>query len=108
MSDVVFQYVTAPDKETAAQIAKALVSEKLAACVNINQPMESIYEWRGKLEQETEVSMLVKTTSDKAVQCQSRIVDLHPYETPCVAALLVDEKASHEPFLQWIKKQTTA
>jgi periplasmic divalent cation tolerance protein len=108
MTPVVFLYVTAPNAETAARIARALVEEKLAACINIHAEMRSIYEWEGKVEIGLETPMIVKTTAAAAPMARDRIMALHPYGEPCVAALPVAEEGSSASFLDWIRKATKA
>ena len=106
MSDIVFLYVTAPDAQTARTIAGRLVSERHAACVNILPETRSIYEWEGKLEETAETPFLVKTTQTAAPAACARIKALHPYETPCIAALPVAREGSSAAFLDWIADNT--
>ncbi len=101
MGDVTLLYSTAPDAATAQKIANALVTEKLAACVNILAPMTSVYEWDGALEHSGETPLIVKTADGSAAK--DRIVALHPYDCPCVIALKIDEAASLAPFLEWVR-----
>ena len=101
MADVTLLYSTAPDVETAQKIADTLVTEKLAACVNILAPMTSVYEWDGALEHAGETPMIVKTANSSAAK--DRIIALHPYDCPCVIALNIDEAASSAPFLEWVR-----
>lgn len=108
MSDIVFLYVTAPDAETARAIADSLVRERRAACVNILTESRSIYEWEGKIEEATETPFLVKTTRANAAGAAERIKALHPYDTPCVAALPVLRDGSSAAFLDWIEENTGA
>ncbi len=108
MSDVVFLYVTAPNSETAARIARALVEEKLAACVNIHGEMRSIYSWEGKVEIGLETPLIVKTTNAAAEAACDRILALHPHDEPCVAALPVSAHGSSASFLNWVKEATKA
>ena len=108
MTAVVFLYVTAPNAETAARIARALVEEKLAACVNIHAEMRSVYEWEGKVELGLETPMIVKTTAAAAPAARDRILALHPYAEPCVAALPVAEDGSSASFLAWVRTATKA
>ncbi|MHA7872082.1 MAG: divalent-cation tolerance protein CutA [Hyphococcus sp.] len=103
---IVFLYVTAPNAETAARIGRALVKEKLAACVNIHGEMRSIYEWDGKVELQLETPIFVKTTAAAAERAKTRILELHPYDEPCVAALPVLREGSSAPFLDWIASAT--
>jgi periplasmic divalent cation tolerance protein len=108
MTDFVFLYVTAPNAETAARISRALIEEKLAACVNIHSEMRSIYEWEGRVEIQLETPMFVKTTASGAGKARDRILDLHPHEEPCVAAIPILREGSSEAFLDWIAKTTKA
>jgi len=106
MADIVFLYVTAPNAETAARIARALVEEKLAACVNIHGEAHSIYEWEGQTQMQPETPLIVKTTAAAAGAARDRIVALHPFDEPCVAALPVAREGSSAPFLDWIASAT--
>ena len=108
MSEIVFLYVTAPNSETAARIARTLVEEKLAACVNIHGEMRSVYQWDGRIEIGLETPMIVKTTTKTAPAARDRILALHPHEVPCVAAIPVSEEGSSTSFLDWIRKATSA
>ncbi|GJL92376.1 divalent-cation tolerance protein CutA [Hyphococcus sp.] len=102
MSGIVFLYVTTPNSETAARIARALVEEKLAACVNIHAEMRSIYEWEGKVEIGLETPLIVKTTASAANAARDRILALHPYGEPCIAALPIAAGGSSRGFLDWV------
>ena len=94
-------YSTWPDKDAAAQCARALVEERLAACANILGGMTSIYRWENKVETADEFVMIIKTTKSAAPAAVARIVALHPYDTPVVAHLPV-EADSAEGFLRWL------
>jgi periplasmic divalent cation tolerance protein len=108
MADIVFLYVTAPNAEVAAQIARTLVEEQRAACVNIFGEMRSVYRWRDAVEMQLETPMIVKTTKDAAPAARDRILALHPYDEPCIAALPVARDGSSAPFLDWIAEATNA
>lgn len=108
MTDIVFLYVTAPNAETAARIARTLIEEKRAACVNIHGEMRAVYAWEGRVEIQLETPMIVKTTAAAAAAAKDRIIALHPYDEPCVAALPVRRDGSSEPFLDWIAAATKA
>lgn len=105
-SAVVFLYVTAPNAETAARIARALVEEKLAACANIHGEMRSLYEWEGKVELKLETPIFVKTSAAAADKARDRIIELHPHEEPCVAAIPIQTQGSSASFLDWITQTT--
>ncbi len=100
----VLVYSTAGDREEAKRIARRLIEEGLAACVNI-WPIESVYEWEGEVEEDEEVALLVKTTAEKAERVVRRIVELHSYDVPAV--LVVPVLGGHEEFLEWIKEQVS-
>lgn len=106
MTDIVFLYCTAPDAESAGVIAEALIEEKLAACVNIHAPVRSIYRWEDAVEDAAETPFIVKTSQDAAPAAAERIISLHPYDTPCVAALPIERAGSSPAFLDWIRAST--
>ncbi|MEM8773093.1 MAG: divalent-cation tolerance protein CutA [Pseudomonadota bacterium] len=108
MTDIVMLYCTAPDTHTAESISNALVEEKLAACVNILPVMTSVYAWEGKVEKAGEAVFIVKTAISIADAARDRIVELHPYDCPCVIALPSIAAASFGPFLNWVKTATNA
>jgi len=107
-SHCVFLYVTAPNAEIAARIARALVEEKLAACVNIHGEMRSLYEWNGNVELKQETPLFVKTTTIMAEKARDRIMVLHPHETPCIAALPIQQEGSSQAFLNWVASTTNS
>lgn len=89
-----------PDPATAERIARALVDERLAACVNLLPGVRSVYRWRGAVEEANEVLLLAKTMRDALPALQARLVALHPYELP---ELLAVEAAGGLPaYLGWI------
>lgn len=89
MSQNLFQIVltTCPDKLSAERIAQALVEEGLAACVNILPPMQSIYRWKGKVEQAREQLLIIKSSCARFAAIRERIQALHPYELPEIIAV---------------------
>lgn len=103
MTDTMVVFCTAPDAETAARIARTLVEERVAACGNIVPGLRSIYRWEGKVCDEAEVLLVLKTPRDAVERLRSRIVELHPYTCPEVLALPVE--AGHGPYLQWVRDQ---
>lgn len=90
----------APNIENAKLIAHKLVKEKLAACVNLFNDITSIYEWEGNIEEETEVTILIKTKLDLVDKIENRILELHPYETPEIIQLNVP--ASNSKYYDWL------
>ena len=100
MTEFVVVLVTAPDEAVAAEIARALVEERLAACVNILSGMRSIYRWQGNVEDEREALMLIKTHRERFAELQSRVKALHPYSVPEVIALPI--VAGSPDYLAWL------
>lgn len=93
---------TCPDRDTARQIAAALVEEKLAACVNILDGVESVYRWQGKVESAQETLLVIKTTQTAFTMLRDRIVSLHPYELPEVVAVPIVDGL--DAYLNWISQ----
>ncbi|QYK00956.1 divalent-cation tolerance protein CutA [Shewanella psychrotolerans] len=95
---------TCPDKEIAGNIARALVSAKLAACVQISSPVISVYSWQDELCQEPEFSLQIKCHSQHYNEIAKLILSMHPYDVPELIAL---EIANGSPaYLDWIKETT--
>lgn len=97
-------YVTAPSLETAGALARTLVSERLAGCVNLLPGMKSIYAWEGRMEEADEVVLIIKTTVDRWPELERRVRELHPYETPCILGF--DADAAGVAFGRWIRDAT--
>lgn len=105
MASVCLIYVTCENNEAARRIGKRLVESRLAACVNIIDGMNSIYRWEGKLQDDRETVLIVKTTQDLADQVVAELKSLHGYECPCVLKIPIE--GGNEDFLTWIEKQVT-
>lgn len=97
-------YVTAADADEAADIGRALVEERLAACANVLGPIRSFYWWDGAVQKGDEVALIVKTRRDLTHQATQRIKALHSYSCPCVVALDID--GGNADYLRWIIKET--
>ncbi|HRO27147.1 MAG TPA: divalent-cation tolerance protein CutA [Luteimonas sp.] len=95
---------TCPDAATAQRIARTLVEERLAACVNLLPGVSSVYRWQGAVEQADEVLLLAKTARDRLDALTARVVALHPYELPEVVA--VDITGGLPEYLAWIAGET--
>lgn len=89
----------------AARIARVVVEEGLAACVNL-WPVQSTYRWDGGLVEDAETTLCLKTAADRADALRSRLVALHPYEVPEVLVLDVDAAASHPAYVAWVRAST--
>jgi len=91
---------TFPDLEQAKQVAKTIVTNKLAACINILPKMTSIYQWQGNLEEGEELMLVIKTEVDCIDKLQKTILEMHPYELPEI--VVVPIVGGHTPYLDWI------
>jgi len=92
---------TCPDAGAAQRLAHALVSERLAACVNILPVAQSVYLWKGKVESAAEQLLIIKSMSRAYRSIQKRILELHPYELPEVIAVPVTD--GFPDYLSWIR-----
>lgn len=92
---------TCPDEATAARIAAAVVGEGLAACVNRVSGVHSTYLWDGRLHDDAEILLIMKTTVERLGELQARLTELHPYELPELVALPVS--GGNEPYLDWVR-----
>lgn len=95
---------TMPDMASAEQLAKALVDQSLAACVNILPAMQSIYRWQGKQQQETEHQLIIKTRASRYQAIENFIKDNHPYELPEIIGLPVEHGLQR--YLDWVTETT--
>jgi periplasmic divalent cation tolerance protein len=103
-SDAIVVLVTVPTAERAAEIARALVEERLAACGNVVPGLRSIYRWEGRVQEDDEVLLLLKTTRGRFEALRDRVLALHPYDVPEVIALPVE--AGSAAYLGWIAAET--
>lgn len=97
-------YVTAANRDEALKLARTVVSERLAACANLLGPITSVYWWDGKLNEDEEVALVLKTRADLVEKLTARIRELHSYECPCVVALPIE--GGNPAFLEWINTET--
>jgi len=104
MTDALLVFTTLPSADKAAELAKALVEERLAACANLLPAIRSIYRWQGKLQDENEVLLLLKTRAEHLERLKLRILELHPYEVPEVLAVPVE--SGYQPYLEWLAGET--
>jgi periplasmic divalent cation tolerance protein len=101
-----FIYMTIGNKAEARKIGTELVTSRLAACVNIFDNMNSMYLWEDKIQDDTEVVMIAKTTETLVPQLIEKVKSLHSYDCPCIVSLPVSD--GHRPFLDWIVEQVKA
>lgn len=98
-------YVTAGTEEEAANIARAVVESRLAACANVIPGMASFYWWEGAVQKNNEVVIIFKTRQALVDQAVAKIKDMHSDDCPCVVALPIID--GNPDFLNWITKETS-
>jgi periplasmic divalent cation tolerance protein len=104
MTEYIIVLITAPNEEESASIGHALIGERLAACVNMIRSVRSIYRWQGRIEDEQEVLMIIKTKRVLFERLQERVKELHSYAVPEIIAFpLVD---GNEAYLNWLGQET--
>ena len=101
--DAIVVFMTAANGEEAARLAEMLVGAHLAACVQILPEMESVYRWQGKVERQSEILLLAKTTSDKFEELEREVRALHSYEMPEIIAVPVTHGSG--PYLEWLNSR---
>ena len=106
MSDELIIFVTAPNEDEARRIAETVVNERLAACVNIINGVESIYRWQGEVARDRELLLVIKTTADRYLELERRVKELHSYTTPEVIAFRIERGSAS--YLDWIHDSTSA
>jgi len=97
-------YSTTGNIEESRKIARILVEEKLVACVNIIPKIDSVYRWKGKIEEDNESVILAKTKDENVKKTIQRIREIHSYETPDIVALKIDKGL--KKYLDWIVDET--
>ena len=102
MSHELVVFVTTANSEEAALLADALVSDRLAACVNIVPAVQSIYMWQGKVTRDNESLLIIKTTDERYPELERRVNELHSYSTPEVVALRIERGS--EQYLSWLRE----
>jgi periplasmic divalent cation tolerance protein len=96
--------VTASSKEEGVRIADCLVSQRLAACVNMIPGIESVYRWEGRIARDEEVLLLIKTTAERFPELELQVKQLHSYSVPEVVA--VEIKQGSSAYLKWLRDST--
>lgn len=105
-TDCVIALTTVPADLDASSLARTLVEERLAACVNILPEMVSVYRWQGRVEQETERQVIVKTTRAAISRLWERLRELHPYDVPEFIVLSIID--GNDLYLKWVRDSTDA
>jgi periplasmic divalent cation tolerance protein len=89
--------------EEAKRIARALVSERLAACANVIPGVSSVYWWEGQVQEEQEAMLVIKTTAARVNALETRLVELHPYDVPELLSIPVT--GGYPPYLAWVSSE---
>lgn len=103
---VLLVFATLPDVATARGLARTLVEARLAACVSTLAPCSSVYRWQGKVEESTEVPVMIKTTAARYADLEKAIRDAHPYELPEIVAVPVQHGLP--AYLEWVAAETVS
>lgn len=98
-------FSTVPSKEMGLKIARELVSKRLVACVNIVPGITSVYRWKGEIQEDGELLLVMKTRTELVEDVRQALVELHEYEVPELVALSLD--GGHGPYLEWIDECTS-
>lgn len=104
MTDCILVLVTTGSEAEAELIAKALLEERLAACVNVLNPIRSMYRWEGKIADDQEWLLVIKTQSERFADLEAKVKTLHSYQVPEVIALPIVQGAAG--YLQWLRQET--
>src|SRR6185503_21121002 len=104
MPDLVIVLTTMPDDARADELARTLVDERLAACVNVHGPMTSTYRWKGKVERDAERQLVIKTTRARLPAVEERLRRLHPYELP--ELIVIGPEGGSDAYLRWVGEET--
>lgn len=99
-------YITVSNEEEGVNIAKKLVEEKLAGCINIVRDIRSVYTWQGKIEDEHELLLIVKSDRKLFKRLKDRVKELHSYTVPEIIAIPIIEGS--EDYLKWLQEATEA
>jgi periplasmic divalent cation tolerance protein len=91
--------------ERADAIARTLVEERLAACINL-LPIRSVYRWQGAVAEEPEVTLLIKVAADRVAVLTERLRGLHPYELPEILVLDIDQAHSLSEYVAWVRSES--
>jgi periplasmic divalent cation tolerance protein len=98
-------YITTSDKDEARRIGKQLVADRLAACINVLDGMNSMYWWEGEIQDDQEAVLIAKTRKDLMPDLIEKVKQLHSYDVPCVVSLPIME--GNPDYLQWIRTETS-
>jgi len=104
LNKYILALTTVPDKKSGEEIARALVEERLAACVTVSGACQSTYWWKEKISQDEEYILFIKTRGELYSKLEEKILEIHPYEVPEIIALPLIK--GHPKYLNWVDKET--
>lgn len=99
MTDAVLLYIPCPSREEAVRLARHLLERRVVACANLAS-IDSLYWWKGAIEEGPEVAVLAKTLPDRADAAEAAVRGAHPYEVPCIARMAVQV---NDDFGAWMR-----
>jgi periplasmic divalent cation tolerance protein len=105
MTDLILILTTMPDDDRADALARTLVTERLAACVNVHGSMASTYAWKGAIERDAERQLVIKTTPARRAAVEQRLRELHPYDLP---EFVVLDGSAGDAYGEWVGESTRA
>ncbi|MFQ6051028.1 MAG: divalent-cation tolerance protein CutA [Candidatus Hydrothermarchaeota archaeon] len=97
-------YITASSEEEAKKISEILLNERLAACANIF-PIKSLYWWEGKITEDEEYGILIKTRKNLLEKIEKKVKEIHSYKVPCIISMSIT--SGSKDYLEWIDKETS-
>ena len=100
MSKIIFAYIVCKNKSEAKKIGKILLQERLAACVNIFDKMNSMYWWKGKIEEANETVLIAKTTPKLFPKLSKKVKSVHSYEVPCILQIPITD--GNKEYVDWL------
>ena len=103
MDELILILTTMPDDARAEDLAKTLVEERLAACVNVHGPMMSTYRWKGAVDREPERQVVIKSTRARLPAIQARLRETHPYELPEFVVIAAD---ASDAYRRWVAEMS--
>jgi len=101
---LLFAYITTPNKEHALAIGRKLVEERLAACINIVDGMQSVYWWQGEISEDNETILIAKTRESLLEKLIQRVKELHEYTCPCIVTFPI--VGGNKDYLKWLEEET--
>lgn len=95
-------YTTFDNNDDAHKVVKSLMDQNYASCANIMAPHTAIYEWKGAVQEVTEIAVFIKCPLDKKERLISQLAQMHPYECPCILDI---EASANPPYAQWLESE---